>query len=96
MKMVRLGSLLSIALLPLTLVTASPTAELETRHDKHACISDREAKDLLNTYVSLFTDIRPDVARDLLVPNFQEFSASINFLFGQSVSTALTPHISPC
>lgn len=78
--MVKFASLLSVALLPLALLSASP---LEERNN---CIADGEAKELLHKWISFFVKLDSKLAKETLTPGFAEYSASTNFFLGKDVS----------
>ena len=62
-------------------IQAIPT--VEQRH--YDCISDHEAKKLLEQFYSLFEHIDIPVAKKILTPDFSLQSSSLNFLFGKQV-----------
>ncbi|MCJ1255509.1 hypothetical protein MMC24_003325 [Lignoscripta atroalba] len=79
-----MSSVLFFLLLLLTITHATTTADgRHDREDRHGCLTDQQAQKILYRWISFFEKIDPAIADKTLTDNFQEYTASINFLFGK-------------
>ena len=90
--MVKLNTIASFFLLALPAVWASPTPEIEARHDND-CISTQDANNLLKQFITLSEKLDENVAKRILTQDYTVYSASLNFLFGINVCL---PQLSEC
>jgi hypothetical protein len=80
----KLVSAISLFLLFLLATVHASPAPGGHHDDGRGCLSDQEANSLLYKWISLFVKIDPKVADKILTDNFQQISASLNFLEGKN------------
>lgn len=91
--MLQLKTLLLYAILFATSILAYPGDQYDDKGKEKYCLTDREAYDIVQRWVSFFQrGFDPAVAERTLAEDFIAQSGGLNFLFGRDVRCAHTTY----